>query len=153
MPPARDDLRLLLFAGAAVIFAGVAVAAALLFSTSRGDDGPRKLEPVRLGFESSARDRVEEDPDFIPDQFGGDRSFWLALEHGDVVAIAVNPSDMPECTVDWKGQLDRFVCGGQRFRSEELERFEVSVPDAGKDKGVLIVDVRHRLPAPVLAAG
>ena len=154
MPPARDDLRLLLFAAAAVIFAGVAVAAALLFSTSRGgEDRTRTPEPVRLGFESSAKDRLEDDPDFIPDQFGGDRSFWLALENDDVVAIAVNPSDMRGCTVDWKGQLDRFVCGGQRFRSEELERFEVRVPDAGDDKGVLIVDVRHRLPPPKLSAG
>ncbi len=153
MPPARDDLRLLLFAGAAVIFAGVAVAAALLFSTSRGGDPPKNPEPVRLGFESSAKDRLQDDPDFIPDQFGGDRSFWLALEHGDVVAIAVNQSDRPACAVDWKGQLDRFVCDDERFRSEQLERFEVRVPEAGPNKGVLIIDVRRRLPAPELEAG
>ncbi len=152
MPPARDDLRLLLFAGAAVICAGVAVAAALLFSTSRGDP-PDDPEPVRLGFESSAKDRLRDDPDFIPDQFGGDRSFWLALEQGEVVAIAVNQSDRPGCTIDWKGQLDRFVCDDERFRSEQLERFEVRVPQAGSDKGVLIVDVRRRLPAPELDAG
>ncbi len=153
VPPARDDLRLLLFAGAAVIFAGLAVAAALLFSTSRGDDGPRRPEPVRLGFESSAQDRLQDDPDFYPDQFGGDLSFWLTLEGGDVVAIAVNQSDMPECAVDWKGQIDRFLCDEQRFRSQQLERFELTVPAAGDDKGVMIVDVRHRLPAPELPAG
>jgi hypothetical protein len=152
VPPARDDMRLLLFAGAAVIFAGLAVAAALLFSTSRGDDTPTTPEPVRLGFESSAKDRLEEDPDFIPDQFGGDRSFWLTLEGDEVAAIAVNPTDM-DCTVDWRGRIDRFVCGDGRFRSQELERFEVRVPDAGDDKGVLIVDVRRRLPAPELPAG
>jgi hypothetical protein len=55
--------------------------------------------------------------------------------------------------VKWKDQLDRFVCGDGRFDSQELERFEVTVPRAGPDEGILIIDVRTRLPAPALTAG
>lgn len=154
MPPARDDLRLLLFAGAAVVLAGVAITVLLLVSTNRGGGPPKQYEPFEAGLASAIEGSVrDEGPYYYADPYGGDDSLVFTLEHGDVVALAVNQSDLPGCAVQWKDQLDRFVCGDRRFSSEQLERFEVTVPDAGPDKGLLIIDVRTRLPAPVMKAG
>jgi len=155
VPPARDDLHLLLFAGGAVVLAGVAVAVLLVASTGRdGGSTPQKPQPFEAGLASNVEDSVrEEGPYYIPDPFGGDDSIVFALEDGEVVALAVNQSDLTNCSVKWKDQFDRFACGDRRFQSEELERFEVTVPKAGPDKGILIIDVRKRLPAPTLSAG
>jgi hypothetical protein len=155
VPPARDDLRLLLFAGGAVVLAGVAVAVLLVASTGRdGGSTPRRTQPFEAGLASNVEESLrDEGPYYIADPFGGDDSIVFALEDGDVVALAVNQSDLPNCSVKWKDQLDRFVCGDRRFDSQELERFEVTVPRAGPDEGILIIDVRTRLPAPDLTAG
>ncbi|MGH8983754.1 MAG: hypothetical protein ACRDY6_07745 [Acidimicrobiia bacterium] len=153
MPPARDDLRLLVFAGAAVLLAGVAVAVLLFVSTGRGGSPPRDLEPVRFGLESSIRTQLEEGPFFVPDQFGGNRSFWIAEEDGEIVAIATHQQDLPGCSVKWKAQLDRFVCGDERFTSDELDRFELTIPEAGEDEGIVTIDVRRRVPAPAVSGG
>jgi hypothetical protein len=155
MPPARDDLRLLLFAGGAVVFAGVAVAVLLVASTGReGGSTPKTPQPFEAGLASNVEESLrDEGPYYIADPFGGDDSIVFALEDGEVVALAVNQSNLPNCSVKWKDQLDRFACGDQRFDSTELERFEVAVPQAGPDEGLLIIDVRKRVPAPALAAG
>lgn len=153
MPPARDDARLLVFAAGTVLAAGLAVAVLLLVSTGRGGAPPEEPEPVALGFESSTRERLAEGPDFIPDQFGEDRSFWLLLEDGAITAIATHQEALPDCTVRWRGRIDRFVCGDARFQSHELERFEVRVPRSGADDAVVTIDVRRRLPPPAEAAG
>lgn len=146
---------MLLFAGVAVAVAGVAVAVLLVVSTGReGGSTPERPQPFEAGFASNVEDSVrDEGPYYIPDPFGGDDSIVFALEDGEVVALAVNQSDLPDCSVKWKDQLDKFVCGEQRFDSTELERFEVTVPKAGPDEGILVIDVRNRLPAPALSAG
>src|SRR5687768_11087493 len=112
MPPARDDLRLLLFAGGAVVFAGLFVAALLLLSTGRdGGDTPQTVEPFQAGRAKDVEESVrDEGPYYYADPFGGDDSIVFALEDGEVVALAVNQSDLPECSVKWKDQLDKFVC-------------------------------------------
>ncbi|HUF85062.1 MAG TPA: hypothetical protein VMQ81_10770 [Acidimicrobiia bacterium] len=155
MPPARDDLRLLLFAGSAVVLAGVAVAVLLVFSTGREGGGTAQTpQPFEAGLASNIEASLrDEGPYYIADPFGGDDSIVFALEDGEVVALAVNQSDLPNCSVKWKDQFDRFVCGEQRFDSTELERFDVTVPQAGPDEGLLVIDVRTRLPAPAVPAG
>jgi hypothetical protein len=153
MAPARDDLRLLVFAGAAVLLAGIAVAVLLFVSTDRGGAPPRDPQPVRFGPESSIRGQLEEGPFFVPDQFGGNRSFWIAEESGEIVAIATHQRDLPRCSVKWKAQLDRFECGSERFTSDELERFELTIPAAGDDEGVVTIDVRRRLAPTDRSAG
>jgi hypothetical protein len=153
MPPARDDFRLLVFAGAAVLLAGVAVAVLLFVSTDRGGSPPRDPVPVKFGLESSIRSQLEEGPFFVPDQFGGNRSFWIAEEGREIVAIATHQQDLPGCSVKWKAQLDRFECGNNRFTSDELERYELTIPEAGDERGVVTIDVRRRLPAPSLSGG
>jgi len=153
MAPARDDLRLLVFAGAAVLLAGVAVAVLLFVSTGRGGSPPRDPVPVKFGLQSSIRTQLEEGPFFVPDQFGGNRSFWIAEEAGEIVAIATHQQDLPGCSVKWKAQLDRFECGDERFTSDELERFEITIPEAGDDRNVVTIDVRRRLPPTARSAG
>ncbi|HEX6313027.1 MAG TPA: hypothetical protein VF152_15555 [Acidimicrobiia bacterium] len=153
MAPARDDVRLLVFAAGAVLLAGVAVAVLLLVSTDRGSGPPLDPGPVRFGFEANVREQLEEGPFFVPDQFGGDLSFWIAEEDGEIVAIATHQDDLPDCTVKWKAQFDRFECGDERYRSSELERYQVSIPETGDDENVVTIDVRRRLPAPALSAG
>jgi hypothetical protein len=152
MPPARDDVRLLVFAGAAVLLAGIAVAV-LLFVSIGGDQPARDPEPVEFGLESSLRDELDEGPFFVPDQFGGDRSFWIAEEDGEIVAIATHQRALPDCSVKWKAQIDRFECGDDRFTSDELERFELTIPETGEDEGVVTIDVRRRIPAPSISGG
>ena len=155
MPPARDDLRLLLISGAAVVLAGLFVGALLLVSTDRQGGGtPDEPEPFKAGRAEDIEESLrEEGPYYYADPFGGDDSIVFALEDGEVVPLAVNQSDMRDCSVKWKAQLEKFVCGDERFDSTDLERFEATVPAAGDDEGVLIIDVRTRLPAPEMSAG
>lgn len=149
MPPARSDLRLLLFAGGLIVMAGVAVALALLLSTGRSEP-PREYEPFKAGPAADLeRELREGGPYFIPDPFGGDRSILLALENGEVIALATNQRRLPDCTLKSTGDKDQIACGDQRFRTEELERFEVTIPRAGPDRGVVLVDLRDRLSPPV----
>ena len=155
MPPARDDLRLLLISGAAVLLAGAFVAILLLAQTDRqGANTPREPEPFPAGRAEDIEETLrEEGPYYYADPFGGDDSLVFALEDGEVVALAVNQSDLPNCSVKWEAQLEQFTCGDERFDSTELERFEVTVPAAGDNKGILIIDLQMRLPAPEMPAG
>jgi hypothetical protein len=151
VPPARSDLRLLLVAGAAAVAAGLLMAAVILFATGRGD-APGEYQPFEAGLASDIERQLRDGgPFYIADPFGGDRSIVFALEEGGVAALAVNQSTLPGCSVKWKDQLGRFVCGAKRLRSVELERFAVSVPARGPDEDILIIDLRKRLPAPALA--
>ncbi|MGH9031976.1 MAG: hypothetical protein ACRDZV_07575, partial [Acidimicrobiia bacterium] len=68
-------------------------------------------------------------------------------------AIATHQRGLPGCSVKWKAQLDRFECGDNRFRSDELERFETTIPETGDEEGVVTIDVRRRLPATAPTAG
>jgi hypothetical protein len=147
VPAARSDTQLLLIAGALAVVAGLLVALVLLLWS--GEREERDPEPFVYGpvadLERSLRD---EGPFYVADPFGGDDSIAFALEDGDPVAIAVNQTDMPDCTVKWRAQLDRFTCGDERFTSEQLERFVTEVPSSGPNEGQLVIDVRRRTPAP-----
>jgi hypothetical protein len=148
VPPERYDTRLLLFAAGAVLLAGVAVALVLLFATGTG--GPKEYVPFSAGLATDVkRNLKEEGPFYVADPFGGNRSIVFALEDGEVVALSTTLPGTEDCVVKWKAQLDRFVdCDGGRHRSTDLDRYEDFVDPSGEDKGLLLVDLRKKLPAP-----
>jgi hypothetical protein len=149
VPASRSDARILLVATGGVVLAGLLVAAVLLLATSR-DSGPAKYEPFSAGDASAVKHQLQDGgPFFYPDPFGGDRNILLALEDGRVVALSDVLPATTSCRVRWKGSIDSFVdCHGDKLRSTELARFETAVGTAGSSKGLLLIDLRHKEPAP-----
>jgi hypothetical protein len=153
MPPTRSDTRLLLTATLAVLVAGVVVAVVLLFATGRGGT-PRKYQPFAAGLASAIeKDLRDGGPYYYPDPFGGRHSILFALEDGNVVALATQLPGTDDCLVKWKAPVERFVdCNGDRHVSGELDRYETVIDPGGENKGILFVDLRHKIPAPGVAA-
>ena len=149
MPVSRDDARILLVATGAVVLAGILVAAVLLLATSRGGS-PSKYQPFVAGDAGAIRQELKDGgPYFFPDPFGGNRNLLLALEHGQVVALATLLPNTTDCQVKWKGSVNHFVdCHGDRLDSTALDRYQVRVGESGSTKGLLLIDPRKRLPAP-----
>ena len=144
-----SDRRVLIVATAAVIVAGLMVAAVLLFATGR-NTSPAKYAPFAAGNASSIRSDLKQGgPYFFPDPFGGHRNLLLALEDGQIVALAAVLPNTTSCEVKWKGSVDHFVdCHGDRLDSPALDRYQVSIPLGGPQKGFLLIDLRQKLPAP-----
>ena len=137
-----------MLAAAAVIVAGLMVAAVLLFATSGG--GPTKNRPFSAGLASALRSNIrDQGPQLIADPFGGNRSFYLALEDHKIVALWDIVPGTKDCVVKLKQESTRYVdCHGTRVMTTDLDRYEVDIPVAGSSKGLLLVDLRKRLPAP-----
>jgi hypothetical protein len=154
VPPNKADARLLVTATLSVLVAGVLVAVVLLFATGRGGS-PTKVQPFAAGLASAIRSELRDGgPYYFPDPFGKKQSILFALENGKIVALATQLPGTTDCLVKWKASLDRFVdCHGVRHTSEELDRYQSYVEPEGENKGILFVDLRHKLPAPQAAAG
>jgi hypothetical protein len=149
VPIARSDTKLLLVAAGAVILAGVLVAAVLLLASSRASS-PTKYVPFPAGDATAIRNDLKKGgPFFFPDPFGGDRNILLALEGGKVVALSDIEPGTKDCRVRWRGSLDSFVdCNDRKVHSRDLARYPAEVATVGANKGELLVDLRHREPAP-----
>ncbi|MGZ4695729.1 MAG: hypothetical protein ACXWA3_19055 [Acidimicrobiales bacterium] len=145
----RSDTKILLVAAGAVIVAGLLVAAVLLLATSRASS-PTKYVAFPAGDATAIRaDLKKGGPFFYPDPFGGNRNILLALEDGKVVALADIKPGTKDCRVRWKGSIDSFVdCHDHKVKSTSLERYQSEVGKIGNNKGELLVDLRHREPAP-----
>jgi hypothetical protein len=146
---ARSDAKLLIVAAGGVIAAGLLVAAVLLFATGRAAS-PTKYEPFDAGVAKAIHtDLKKGGPYFFADPFGGNRSVLLALEDGEIVALADVRPGREDCRVRWRGSVDSFVdCDDQKLTSQELDRYRVEIPTVGKSKGELFIDLREREPAP-----
>jgi hypothetical protein len=146
---ARSDAKLLIVAAGAVIVAGLLVASVLLWSTSRAGS-PTKYAPFDAGVASSIkRDLKSGGPYFVPDPFGGDRSILLAVEDGKIVALSDVKPGTKDCRIRWKGSIDSFVdCNNDKLKSTDLARYRAEVGITGAHKGELLIDLRHREPAP-----
>jgi len=145
----RSDAKLLLMATCAVVLAGLLVAAVLLWSTSRATS-PTKYQPFDAGVAASIKkDLKDGGPYFVPDPFGGDRSILLAIEGGKVVALSdVKPHTL-DCRIRWKGSIDSFVdCNDAKLKSTDLARYQTEIGLTGAKQGELLIDLRHREPAP-----
>jgi hypothetical protein len=152
VPASRSDARILIYATAAVVLAGLLVAAVLLFATGR-DAGPTKYAPFAAGYASAIKHQLQDGgPFFYPDPFGRDRNVLLALEDGKVVALSDVLPNTTSCRVRWRGSLNSFVdCHGDKLTSQELARFETEIGTAGSSKGLLLIDLRHEQPPPAPA--
>jgi hypothetical protein len=145
----RSDVKPLIIAAITAIAMGVVVAALILYATGRGN-APTKPAPFAAGLERTIRNDVKSGgPVFYPDPFRGYRSILFALEQGRLVALATHTWNRNNCTVQWRGTLDRFVdCDGNRLTSDQLPRYPYIVPSTGAAKGAALVDVRTLLPPP-----
>lgn len=148
----RADVKPLIIAAVVALVLGVAAAGLIILAT-RGKQ-PTKVAPFPAGLERSIRTDVRQGgPVLYPDPFGGRRSIWFALEGNDLVALAGHTWQDNQCTVRWRGSINRFVdCHGNRLTSEQLPRYPSSVPTTGNNKGAVLVDVRSLLPPPALTA-
>jgi hypothetical protein len=149
VPASRSDARLLLTATAAVVTAGVIVAVVLLFATGRSGS-PTKYKPFSAGPAKAIKQQLKDGgPYYVPDPFGGSKSILFALENGEVVALSSITPGTKDCSIKWRGSVNRFQdCNGDRFTSEQLDRFEATVDETGSGKGLLFVNLRKKLPAP-----
>ena len=58
-----------------------------------------------------------------------------------------------DCRVRWRGSIDSFVdCHDDKVRSTDLARYQSEIGKLGDNKGELLVDLRHRQPAPAAAS-
>jgi hypothetical protein len=146
---ARSDAKLLIVAAGGVIAAGLLVAAVLLLATGRAAS-PTKYEPFDAGVAVSIHNDLKDGgPYFVPDPFGGDRSILLAIEDGEIVALADIVPGTKDCRVRWRGSIDSFVdCNDDKIQSDELARYVSEVGKIGANKGELFIDLRHKEPAP-----
>lgn len=149
MPLARSDAKLLLVATAGVVAAGLLVAAVLLLATGRASS-PTKYKTFPAGVASAIRkDLKSGGPFFFPDPFGGNRNILLAIEDGKVVALSDIKPGTTSCRVRWKGSVDSFVdCHDHKLQSADLARYQTTIGQIGANKGELLVDLRHKDPAP-----
>ncbi len=149
VPASRSDAKILLVATASVILAGLLVAAVLLLATSRAGS-PTKYAPFPAGVASSIKSQLQDGgPYFFPDPFGGDRNILLAIEGGKVVALSDILPNTTSCRVKWRGSIDAFEdCHGDKLHSGELDRFQTEIGLVGANKGELLIDLRHKEPAP-----
>jgi hypothetical protein len=148
----KSDAKLLVVAAGAVVLAGVLVAAVLLLATGRASS-PTKYVAFPAGDATAIRNELRDGgPYFFPDPFGGNRNILLALEDGKVVALSDIRPGTKDCRVRWRGSLDSFVdCEHRKLTTRELDRYQAEVSTVGKTKGELLVDLRHREPAPEAA--
>jgi hypothetical protein len=152
VPASRSDAKLLLVATGAVVLAGVLVAAVLLLATGRASS-PTTYQPFDAGVASSIKQGLKDGgPYFVPDPFGGNRNILLALEGGKVVALSDVVPGSKDCRVRWRGSINSFVdCHDDKLKSTDLDRYRTEIGLTGDSKGELLIDLRHREPAPQAA--
>jgi hypothetical protein len=152
VPASRSDAKLLLVATGSVVLAGLLVAAVLLFATGRAGS-PTKVVPFDAGVASSIHNELKDGgPYFVPDPFGGDRTVLLALEDGKIVALSDIRPGTTSCRIRWRGSIDSFVdCHDAKIKSTQMARYPTEIGLVGESKGELLIDLRHRQPAPAPA--
>ena len=162
----RRDMRALFVTGALAVVAGIAVAGAMLWTTSRNRT-PTKPQPFAAGVSHSIRELLNEGPFYFPDPFAGTRDFWFAIEDGNIAALSANLPGEKSCRVAYKGEKKGFVdCHGTRVPEHDLARFQLKLqvgktkypyplpttgarPSAKKAKGgALLVYLQKLLPPP-----
>jgi hypothetical protein len=149
----KGDVRFFVLTVVAIIVAGLSIAAILWVLTRQGNDpSTRRSDYVAFSAgsgETLTRQIREGGPVFFADPLAGSKGFWIDRENGELVAISVNAPGKEECTVRWRGSINRYQdCDGVNYTSEQLSRFTTNIPEQGKQKGLFLVDLRRLQPPP-----
>ena len=148
MAARRGDTGILIVATLAVLAAGLVIAAGILLVTARAKT-PSVRGPIPFGYAKSLRTKVKTGGPVAYAGTTGDTGFWLAIEKGELVALKIRRPGTADCNVRWAGSVDSFLdCNGKRVRIDQLARYPTDIPKRGDDKGILLVDLRHTIPAP-----
>ncbi|MDZ4827410.1 MAG: hypothetical protein SGJ13_13255 [Actinomycetota bacterium] len=125
------DIKLIISATVAVLLAGGLIAIGLLVATN---DSGAECGSIAAGEADDVLDRLEAGPFYLSG--GGECSFWLALDDGDVVAYRVR---QPQgCTLDQR--LREFVCNGEPVDTAELSQYPVRIVTRA-EVDVFVVDL------------
>jgi len=146
MARSRSDTRALVFAVGSLLIAGLVVAATILLVTRTSDGGEG---PFTIGNANEVESNLEDGgPFYIANPFGGD-GFYVALERGDVVALVLDSPGRDDCPIRWVGRDGTFKdCDGNPVVTNELERYEVAIPETGDQADQVVVDLDVVEPAP-----
>lgn len=118
-PKRAGDIKVLVGATIAVLLLGFFVAGAALVTT-RGNQGIQ-CGQLNIGLATGVRDNLGGGP--YLQTGGGNCTFWLALDNGDIVAYrAIQPSG---CTLQLR--LDHWDCGGETVPTDTLAQYPVSI--------------------------
>ena len=90
----RSDTKLIIRATAAVLVAGLVIAAAILLVTGRAKT-PGLDKPIPFGIASSLRAKVREGGPILLAGTTGDTGFWLTFEDGHLVALDLKKPKEP----------------------------------------------------------
>jgi len=148
MASGRSDTRIVVLTTLGILVFGLLVAGTILVVTGRAKN-PDIKGSVPYGFASTLRQQVKDGGPYAFAGKTGDSGFWIALEHGQLVALKIKKPGTKDCNVRWRGSINTFVdCHNQPIRVDQLARFPTKVPTSGSQKGVLLVNVSGTIPPP-----
>ncbi len=148
MAQGRSDTRLIVVTSLGILVFGLLVAGTILFITGRAKN-PDIKGPIPFGFASTLRQKAKDGGPFAFAGNTGDNGFWIALEHGKLVALKIKKPGTKDCNVRWRGSMDTFVdCHDQPIRIDQLARYPTRVPKSGSQKGVLLVNLSGNIAPP-----
>ena len=143
-----NDVKLLIGAAAAVLVAGLLIAAVILVVLNRAGDADYD-RPVAFGEALALRNNIAAEGPVNFAGSTGDTGFWIALEDHELVALLVAQTGRGNCNVRFALSKGGFVdCNDTRFETVELARYRSKVPTAGKNKGIFVVDLTEVENAP-----
>ncbi len=135
----KSQLKFLSAAVTAVLLVGFFVGGALLMVTNRS--GSAECGLFNAGDGAAIEERLAEGgPYFVTG--GGNCSFWLAIDDGEVVAVKPRIAGR-DCSVRWRASLDAWVCGGDEVSFGKLARYPTR-EGTGDVDGALLVDFGDR---------
>ncbi len=143
----RSDTRTFVIATLAILVFGLVVAGTILAVTGRAKT-PEVKGPIPFGFAKSLKTKVKTGGPVAYAGTTGDTGFWLAIEHGELVALKIRKPGTSDCNVRWAGSVDSFLdCNGKKVKIGQLARYRTDIPKTGDRKGNLLVNLRETISA------
>jgi hypothetical protein len=148
MASRRSDTRVLVLVTLGVVVFGLLVAGTILVVTGRAKN-PDIKGSVPYGLAKTLRQQVEDGGPYAFAGKTGDTGFWIAIEHGKLVALKIEKPGTTDCHVRWRGSINSFVdCHNRKIRVDHLARYPTRIPKSGSQKGLWLVDVSGSIPPP-----
>lgn len=148
MAKGRSDTRVTVIVVLGILVFGLVVAGSILVISGRAKN-PDIKGSVPYGLAKTLREQVQEGGPYAFAGKTGDSGFWIAIEHGELVALKIKRPGTTDCNVRWRGSINSFVdCHNQKIRVDQLARFPTKIPKSGSQKGLWLVDVSGTIPPP-----